>query len=289
MPSPNYLSAKSFSYCRSVTRKFGTSYFLATSLFPSKIRKPTWVLYAFLRTIDEIVDNQIKDGVEAGNAIKQASSLYQNSKININQDSVLGMMAIVSNKFDFKDEWVQKFFDAMYMDTFINRYQNYSELENYMEGSASVVGYMMSSIIGYKKDALVYAQSLGQAMQLTNFLRDIKEDFEKGRIYIPQDWLARFGVNEDHFKLETVDENWVNLMKHAVDLNFSLYKKAEKGIPLLDRAGQRQVYASLLLYRQILRQIEKQNYDIFYKRASVPKTKKILLIIKAFCYTKKYE
>lgn len=287
MPSPKYLSSKAFSYCRGVTRKFGTSYFLATSLFPEKIRKPTWVLYAFLRTIDEVVDSQIKDGVEAGKAIKQANSLYKESATGQKQDSVLGMMAIVSNQFDFKDEWVQKFFDAMYMDTFINRYQTYSELENYMEGSAAVVGYMMSSIIGYKQDALVYARSLGQAMQLTNFLRDIKEDFEKGRIYIPQDWLVKFDVTEDYFKIEKVDENWINLMKYAISLNYELYKKAEKGIPLLNKNGQKQVYASLLLYREILRQIEKQNYDVFYKRASVPKTKKILLIIKAFCYTKK--
>lgn len=287
MPSPKYLSSKAFSYCRGVTRKFGTSYFLATSLFPEKIRKPTWVLYAFLRTIDEVVDNQIKDGVEAGKAIKQANSLYKESATGQKQDSVLGMMAIVSKRFDFKDEWVQKFFDAMYMDTFINRYQTYSELENYMEGSAAVVGYMMSSIIGYKQDALVYARSLGQAMQLTNFLRDIKEDFEKSRIYIPQDWLVKFDVTEDYFKIEKVDENWINLMKYAISLNYELYKKAEKGIPLLNKNGQKQVYASLLLYREILRQIEKQNYDVFYKRASVPKTKKILLIIKAFCYTKK--
>lgn len=287
MPSPKYLSSKAFSYCRGVTRKFGTSYFLATSLFPEKIRKPTWVLYAFLRTIDEVVDNQIKDGVEAGKAIKQANSLYKESATGQKQDSVLGMMAIVSNQFDFKDEWVQKFFDAMYMDTFINRYQTYSELENYMEGSAAVVGYMMSSIIGYKQDALVYARSLGQAMQLTNFLRDIKEDFEKGRIYIPQDWLVKFDVTEDYFKLEKIDENWINLMKYAISLNYELYKKAEKGIPLLNKNGQKQVYASLLLYREILRQIEKQKYDVFYKRANVPKTKKILLIIKAFCYTKK--
>lgn|SRR5574343_110702 len=289
MPKTNYLSAKSFSYCRKITRKFGTSYFLATSLFPARIRKPTWVVYAFLRTVDEIVDNQIKDGVEAGKAIKQAADSYEDSKKTKNEDSVFGMMAIVSDQFVFESEWVRKFFESMYADTHISRYETYADLENYMEGSASVVGYMMSSIIGYRQDALVYAQALGQAMQLTNFLRDINEDFEKGRIYIPKEWLLKFDITEDYFEKRIVDEKWVGLMKYAIKINRSLYEKSKKGIDLLDRAGQRQVYASLLLYSEILKEIEKQNYDVFSKRASVPNFKKILLIVKAFCYTKKYE
>jgi phytoene synthase len=177
----------------------------------------------------------------------------------------------------------------MNADTFVTRYETYSELEIYMEGSASVVGYMMSSIIGYRGDAMNYAQALGQAMQLTNFLRDVQEDFEKSRIYIPKEWLDKFGVSEDYFKNKIVDDKWVGLMRYAISFNNELYEKAYYGIRFLDRSGQRQVYAALLLYKEILKEIEKQNYDVFRKRAHVSTSKKVLLIAKAFCYTKKYE
>lgn len=122
-----------------------------------------------------------------------------------------------------------------------------------MYGSAVVVGYTMSCIIGYSGDALPHARALGEAFQMTNFLRDIREDYdERGRIYLPIEDMQRFGVTEDHIKEHRVDDAWRALMKFEIERTRTLYEYGVAGIALLNPRGRRAVYAAALMYKEIL-------------------------------------
>jgi phytoene synthase len=152
-----------------------------------------------------------------------------------------------------------------------------------MYGSAAVVGLMMTYVIGYHKDqALVHARQLGEAMQLTNFLRDIREDFAKrDRIYLPQDELTHYGVSEQELYDWQMTPKFKSFMAFQVARARSLYAEAELGIPMLKKDGQFAVLASARLYAAILDKIEAQEYDIFRSRAHTTKKEKLAIIKQA--------
>jgi len=167
------------------------------------------------------------------------------------------------------------------MDNYKKRYKNYQELKKYMYGSAAVVGLMMSHVIGFKnKITLKHAEALGYAMQLTNFLRDMGEDYVlRNRIYLPQDELKKFNINEKNFSEKTIDNSFIKLIKFNIQRAKTYYKFANQGIKYLDPKGQKAVKTALVLYREILNKIEKNEYDIFNKRAHTSFYEKILLTL----------
>ncbi len=148
---------------------------------------------------------------------------------------------------------------------------------------------MMCTIIGYKGDALPYAKKLAEAMQMTNFLRDIREDFDlRNRIYIPEEDMRKFGVTEDHIKNHIVDSNFILLMKFEIAKTRALYKDAEQGIDLLHKDGRFAVRFSSRLYEAILDEIEQSHYDIYSTRHHTSKIKKLLIFINTLlCKRKK--
>jgi phytoene synthase len=185
-------------------------------------------------------------------------------------------------RFDIPYAYSEAFLDAMIQDTWKKRYATYEELEQYMYGSAAVVGLMMSHVIGFKDDALEYAKKLGYAMQLTNFLRDIREDLEqRDRLYLPQDELARYGITEQDLRAHQMSAAMEAFMKFQIARADRLYDEANLGIQLLDRRGRYAVRSASDLYRAILRKIEQQNYNVFLKRASTSTLEKIRLSIQS--------
>lgn len=269
--------------CKNMTRAYGTSYFISTYFFPKILRERTWVLYAFVRYPDEIVDNQEKDAGIAREKVLEWKNEWQKAYNGSTEvHPVLRANAVLWKEYNIPFEYSDIFLDAMLQDTNKSRYSNYQELESYMYGSATVVGYMMSYIIGFKDGALPYARALGEAFQLTNFLRDIKEDLARGRIYIPQDEMAKHGVTEADFESNLMSEPMKNLLLYQIKRNEDLYSEALKGIPMLNKSGRRAVRIALYLYKEILEEIKKDPERIWHERVRISKLQKLYIIIKHF-------
>lgn len=272
--------AASYTKARDIIKKYGTGYYRATFLFPKKIREATWIFYQFVRTADEFVDDTtLKDH---GKALKQFENEWHKAETGESSTPFFNEYKKVLIKYSIPKEYNEFFLKSMEQDLIISQYSTYKDLEAYMYGSAVVIGYTMSYIIGFQDGALPYAKALGEAFQMTNFLRDIKADYdERERIYIPQEDLSRFGVTEAHIRDGIVDENWKMLMRFELERTRVLYEKGVFGISYLDKKGRKAVYASALIYKDILDKIERNNYDIFSHRIVISPFRKTMLLWKA--------
>jgi phytoene synthase len=265
-----------------LTKKFGTSYYLAMKLLPASTRRAVYALYGFVRTIDEVVDSGGGDPEQ----VQQSLTTWRNEfakacATGTSENPVLEAAAWVFTTYAIPLEFVGAFMDAMYMDTTVSRYETYHDLQTYMYGSAAVIGLMMSYIIGVKDEtAYEYAKDLGYAMQLTNFLRDIREDLElRNRIYIPQEDMAQFGVTEEMLRAGMVIPEHKALIKPLMQFEIAraraLYTNADRGIPLLNKEGRKAVTLARVLYSKILDQIEDADYDVFSARRRTTTYQKI--------------
>ena len=276
--------ARAYETCRAWQAKHGKSYFFATRFFPEDLRLATHALYAFFRVPDEIVDNPATVGVtDAKTALEAWKARWKQAYETKESDNdVLLAAADTFHRFKIPFEYSDAFLDAMIQDTWKDRYATYEELQTYMYGSAAVVGLMMCHVIGFERGALPYAEKLGYAMQLTNFLRDIREDWEeRGRVYLPQDELARFGVTHEQLVSGQVKAELESFMKFQIARADRLYDEANRGIHSLSPRGRFAVRAASDLYREILRKIESQRYNVFAKRASTSSWEKAAISIRS--------
>jgi 15-cis-phytoene synthase len=169
-------------------------------------------------------------------------------------------------------ECFERFFDAMAMDLTTTSYQTWEDLRDYMEGSAAVIGEMMLPVLEpINMAAKAPARSLGLAFQLTNFLRDVAEDLDRGRVYMPQDDLRLFDVDLGR---REVTRQWGAFMAYEIERNRALYSYADTGITMLPPRSARCVGTARVLYAQILNQIERKGYDVFSGRARIPTWRK---------------
>jgi len=267
-------------YCKRYLKEHGHSYYFSSWFFPRDLRQATYALYAFVRVPDEYVDNQDNSLQKLKRYKKAWIKAYteQGSK-----DPVLNATAHIFHTYKIPFTYSLDFLNAMAMDIHKRTYKNFAELKRYMYGSAAVVGLMMATIIGFKdKAALRYAEDLGYAMQLTNFLRDIGEDHAlRKRIYLPQDELLKFNVSTEHFTHKILDTNFKELMKFNISRARRYYRSALKGVPYLAPQGQKAVTIALVLYRAILNKIEENEYDVFDQRAHTGLFEKVALTIGA--------
>ena len=163
----------------------------------------------------------------------------------------------------------------MAMDLTVATYATWDDLLGYMDGSAAVIGEMMLPILEpVDKAALVPARDLGNAFQLTNFLRDVAEDLDRGRVYVPQEDLDRFGADPHR---RTVDAAWRSLMAFEIERARALYRSADRGVDLLPPSSARCIRTARTLYAEILDHIEAAGYDVFRHRATVPTWRKVAL------------
>jgi phytoene synthase len=174
----------------------------------------------------------------------------------------------------------ERFLTSMAMDLSVSEYGSWSDLCHYMDGSAAVIGEMMLPILEPESDdARSPARDLGLAFQLTNFLRDVGEDLDRGRVYIPQQDLAEFGADPHR---RYVDDAWRSLMRFEIDRARRLYASAEAGIALLPSWSARSIAGAHQLYKQILDRIQANDYDVFVRRARVPTARKVLTAARLF-------
>jgi 15-cis-phytoene synthase len=274
-----------FAECQQITRKYGTSYYFATQFFPKEIRNAIYAIYAFARIPDEIVDDP--------NVLDKAVALaklhdWRNEwleAMNAGRGKTPVMAAIVSTfeKYQIPVSDGEAFLKSMFLDEEKFRYQNYAELEEYMYGSAGVIGLMVTRIVGYSSDAAFeYALKLGYAFQLTNFLRDIKQDFsDLGRIYMPLDELAKFNLSEKDIENKTYNGDFIAFMKFQIERNREIYRESLQGIPMLTWQGRFAVKIAYVLYKAILQEIERVEYNVYLGRVRTSFRQKLWLTAKA--------
>lgn len=278
-----------FRYVRSLTAYYSKSFYLSTCLLPRQKRWATFALYGLCRYIDNLTD--IPAGRSEREILRELKYLEAELKTAYRTGEsahpIVGPFISVADNFNIPQKYPLELIKGVQMDTHINRYERFDDLYLFAYRVAGVVGLMMTPILGFKNpEALTYAEKLGVAMQLTNILRDIREDKELDRIYLPLEEIRMFGLDENHLLDEKMSVNFINLMKYQVDRAHQYYDEANKGIRMLDRDAQFAIYSASKIYRGILRKIELQNYNPFIGRVYVPQSKKIQILISEAVKTK---
>lgn len=281
-----FATERDYALCQQIHRKFGTTYYLSSLRFPPEHRRRVHAIYAFVRVPDEWVDNP-------GALSLEQRQQHLHDWRNALRDSLRGVQpehpvmrafCDVVRESQMPISEAEKFLDAMEMDLYVTRYRTYHQLREYMRGSASAVGIMMCYAMGSQinEDVLSRAEALGEAMQLTNFLRDISEDLERGRIYLPLDELALFGLQESDLLARKVTPDFRAFMQFEIQRARDLYHFAEPGIYHLPHAMQNAVMMARILYSQILDAIERNDYDVFTRRARTTVWQKARAIVRTY-------
>lgn len=274
--------AEDVAVCAEIQRRNATSYGLATKLFPRREREATQVLYAFVRIADDLVDQPADGNPEAVRKTLDAwSSAWEAAYAGTpSRHPVLRSAARLFRHYEIPKEYADAFLASMRRDIDCHGYQTYASLmRDYVYGSAAVVGLCMCRICGVSDAAsLQQAQCLGEAMQLTNFLRDIREDAcDRQRLYLAEEDLRHFGVTTDDIRAQRVTPAFVALLQEYIRRARSLYKQSEPGIAQLPAYARPGVQLSKVLYERILSSIERLQYDVFRNRARTNDLKKLLL------------
>jgi phytoene synthase len=265
---------ESYARCRALNKRYGTTYYWSTFALPRVKRHHVWALYAFCRHADDIVDDLGPASVEVREKALTdlGDRLFDDLAAGQSDDPVLKAVVHTIRAFGHDPECFRRFLHSMAMDLTISEYATWDDLLGYMDGSAAVIGEMMLPILEPTDPAaLGPARDLGLAFQLTNFLRDVAEDLDRGRVYLPQEDLARFGADPAR---RTVDEAWRALMRFEIDRCRALYASAGDGLALLPPTSARCIQAARTLYSQILDRIEAADFDVFTERATVPTWRK---------------
>ncbi len=273
---------QSYEACRKLNREYGTTYYWSTYALPRVKRHHVHALYGFCRYADEIVDDpEFGTDADRKDALAAFSDrFFVDLAAGDSQDEVLKAVIHTIRAFRIDPDLFRRFLRSMEMDLTIDRYETYADLQVYMDGSASVIGEMMLPILEPQdpKAADAPARALGEAFQLTNFLRDVAEDLDRGRVYLPQEDLAMFGADPAR---RIVDRPWIDLMRFEIERCRELYEQADFGVDLLPPNSARCIRSARVLYARILEQIEAQDYDVFTKRARVPAWQKALVVAQA--------
>jgi phytoene synthase len=283
MKQPGFgtLAQEGFSKARAMTKKHAKTFYFASRFLPHAKRNAAYAVYAVCRITDDAVDT--------------ATEASSSSNIHVIQekiDAVYGGQALDDQLLlAFKetvesDNIPKQYFDelmaGMHMDLNKNRYENFNELYTYCYRVAGVVGLIMLKIFGsHYKEAEKYAVDLGIAMQLTNILRDIKEDFERGRIYLPGDEMERFGVSKDFIAGNKMNSDFIALLQFQIARARQYYQRSAKGIKMINNVLSRLVVCMMMeMYAGILNVIEENDYDVFSQRAHVTTAGKLGIAIK---------
>ncbi|MEV7554065.1 phytoene/squalene synthase family protein [Amycolatopsis sp. NPDC089917] len=275
-----------YTECRRINAHYGRTFFLATRLLPPRTRPFAHALYGFARMADEVVDNPAP-GTDPAVALDDVAVMV--GRVfdgGTPADPVLTALADTVRRHDLDRELFDAFLRSMAMDLKITEYATYAELKEYIHGSAEVIGLQMLPVFGTVvpvADAVPGAAALGEAFQLTNFLRDVGEDLDRGRLYLPTGELAAFGVDRELLAWSRArglpDRRVRRALAVAVARNRAVYRRAEAGIPLLREESRDCVRTALALYEGILDEIAALGYDVLNTRAVVPRRRRLAVAL----------
>jgi phytoene synthase len=229
-----------------------------------------------------ISDESVDSGTDRGERLKKIKSRLESAySSQLPGDGPLRAFQEIVLTYKIPKIYFDQLLMGMEMDLSRTRYATFAELYDYCYKAAGVVGLIMLSIFGYEdKQAEPAAVELGVAMQLTNILRDIKEDYEQGRIYLPQDELKHFSVSEEQIKNRERNENFINLMKFNIERAKKYYRRSRGGVKMVGTRRSRLVVCLMSrIYEAILTRIERNGYDVFTGRAHVSRASKIKIAL----------
>lgn len=267
---------------KEIQKRTGKTFYLATRFLPERVRNPTHVLYGFFRIADEVVDDAA--GVPPDEQSDRLETLRAEALGEADPtDPVLDAFQELRTEYDVPDEEVDSFIDAMKADIETDRYETYADLEEYMRGSAAAVGVMMTAIMDTDdpETALPHAVKLGEAFQMTNFLRDVREDVvERDRIYLPRETLRVHGASEEQVERLEFSESFAAAMDEELRRTERLYREGVAGIRYLPQDCQLPVLLAAVLYAEHHRLIRAKNYDVFAEEPSLSTTRKLRCLLR---------
>ncbi len=259
----------SYQRCEEITAVHSRSFYLASALYPPDKRRAARALYAFCRLTDDIVDEA--EAHDSPEVVYERLEAWRHRALSPNpprDDLVAVAWHDARLRYHLPLKYGEQLFDGVMCDLRKRRYETFGELAEYAYGVASTVGLMSMHITGFEgKEAIPYAVKLGVALQLTNILRDVADDGRNGRVYLPQDELRAFGLDEDDLARGKVTNRWRAVMQFQIARNRRLYEEAWPGIGWLARDGRFAIAAAAELYMGILTDIETHDYDVFGRRA----------------------
>ncbi|AQA01229.1 phytoene synthase [Mycobacterium sp. MS1601] len=272
---------EAYRVCRELNAEHGRTFFLATRLLAPDQRPAVHALYGFARRADDILDD-----LDSTATIAQRQELLERLRIQLfnrlvndeadGDDPALSAVVHCARTFGISWDLFDDFLTSMRMDLTVTDYADRPALQRYMHGSAEVIGLQMLPVLGTvgpREEAATYAAALGTAFQLTNFIRDVDEDLDRGRVYLPADELAAHGVDRDLLQWchdnRVTDPRVQRALTEQVAITREVYSVAEQGIPLLDPRSRPCITAALTLYSEILDRVEDMGFLVFGQRATV--------------------
>ncbi|QKY20910.1 phytoene/squalene synthase family protein [Halolamina sp. CBA1230] len=266
-----------------IHRETGKTFYVATRFLPERVRHPTYVLYAFFRVADEVVDGDNElDPAERAERLESFRRAALGEEPT--DDPVLAAFAEIRERHGIPASDVNTFVDAMATDVETARYETYDELRTYMDGSAAAVGRMMTAVMApeHAERALPAATALGEAFQLTNFVRDVREDvIERDRIYLPAETLETHGASHEQIARLAFDGNVARAVQAELSRAEALYRDGVAGIELLPRDCQFPVLLAAILYVDHHRLIRNLGYDVVSTAPSLSTPRKLWLAARA--------
>ncbi len=276
----------SYEECKRLNALHGKTYYLATLLLPKAKRPFVHALYGFARYADEIVDDLASElSVEEKAEVlgKWGNGVLADLKKGTSQDHVGRALIDTVNRFDIPHEHFEAFLHSMTMDLTVQEYESYEDLLEYVYGSAAVIGLEMVPILGpLHNDAFEAAKKLGIAFQLANFIRDVDEDLDRGRVYLPLKELGQFGVTRDMLEERVLTPEIIEALKFQIARVRQLQADAAAGIKMLEPSSRPCIEAASTLYCGIVDEVEKIGYDIFNHRAKTSTVRRIRVAGAAF-------
>ncbi|NBM17660.1 phytoene/squalene synthase family protein [Streptomyces sp. GC420] len=270
--------------CRRLNARHGRTYFLATRLLPVARRPAVHALYGFARWADDIVDDRsapVAPRIRARALRTLQDRLEAGLRDGGGEEPVVRALAHTAAVYGIEHRLFQDFMDSMRSDLHVTDYATYGDLMAYMHGSAAVIGLQMLPVLGTvvpREEAAPHAAALGVAFQLTNFLRDVGEDLDRGRVYLPADLLAAHGVDRELLQWShdtgNRDPRIRAALSAAADLTRGVYREAAAGLDMLDPVSRPCVRTAFVLYGGILDAIEADGYAVLHHRAVVPRRRR---------------
>jgi 15-cis-phytoene synthase len=267
-----------YRYCRRVNSQHGKTFYLATALLPAWKRPAVHALYGFARHADDLVDHPAPGDPPAARLARLRDELTDALAGRPARHPTVRAVADTVHRYGLDHRYLKAFLDSMANDLVVARYPTFDDLREYMWGSASVIGLQLLPVLGVDgalAEAEPFASDLGIAFQLTNFIRDIGEDYRRGRIYLPQDSLTEHAVTESMLTSSVSSPQLKSLVQAAVARARSFYSRAEPGIELLAADARDCVRTAFVLYGEILIQIERADYDVLRQRAAVSRARRL--------------
>ena len=276
----------SYTECKRLNSLHGKTYFLATLLLPPAKRPFVHALYGFARYADEIVDDleSTLTIAEKSETLKEwGEGVLDGLRAGESHDAIGMALSDTVNRFAIPIEYFEAFLHSMTMDLSVAEYQSYDELMEYVYGSASVIGLQMVPILGaLSPEAYPLAEKLGTAFQLANFIRDISEDLDRGRIYLPREELSAHGVTREMLNRRVLTPEIRSALQEQIARVRRLQRESDAGIVLLEPSSRPCIQAASELYCGIVDEVEKIDYQVFQKRAKTSQWRRARVALPAY-------